>query len=131
MLSKPQHGWTEIVVGDFVGRGSYIQDLPVMLLEMFLRTLRWNIPSEITINEEGSTFRLCAASATTLSIHHSAGETFSFDIDLRILAAELIADLRRDWQDWFVWSHEHDSEFSEKHRCDHLSRLIDTLKRCL
>lgn len=131
MLSKPQHGWTEITIGDFVGRGSYIQDLPTMLLEMFLRTLRWNIPAEITIDEEGSAFKFCAKNANCISIHRDSGEVFYFDIDVRTLAAEFISDLRRDWQDWILWSHEQDPAFSAKHPADQLSRLINTLEQYL
>lgn len=35
MLSKPQFGWTDITIGDWTGKLSYINDVPVVLLNAF------------------------------------------------------------------------------------------------
>ena len=55
MLSKPEHGWTTIQIGGFVGDGSYIQDVPIMCLEAFIRALSYNIPMEIEFIEAHKT----------------------------------------------------------------------------
>lgn len=136
MLSKPQHGWTEITIGCFVGDGSYIQDIPVLLLEAFTKAIRYNIPAEITIDEEGSEFTIQTLRSTTVTTHRSASETYMFAIDVRTLAAELLADLRRDWQDWLTWPPEHDPALLDRRkqltfvtqRADHLARLMNSLE---
>ena len=33
MFTRPKNGWTEIYLEDFEGLGSYIQDIPVMVLD--------------------------------------------------------------------------------------------------
>lgn len=33
MFTRPKNGWTEIHLEDFEGLGSYIQDIPVMVLD--------------------------------------------------------------------------------------------------
>ena len=130
MLSAPCHGWTEITVGDFVGRGSHIQDVPVLLLEAFLRSLRWNIPAEVAIDEEGSTFELHSLDTTVISVRRDSNATYCFNLDAHTLAAELIADLRRDWQGWLLWRGS-DSKTSLERRAAHLNRLIDELEKHL
>lgn len=35
MLSKPQFGWTDITIGDWTGKLSYIDDVPIILLNAF------------------------------------------------------------------------------------------------
>lgn len=39
MLSKPQFGWTDITIGDWTGKLSYIDDVPVVLLNAFYNVL--------------------------------------------------------------------------------------------
>lgn len=131
MLSTPRYGWTEISIGDFRGRGSHIQNIPVLLLEAFLRALRWHIPAEITIDEEGSTFDLCSLYTTTIAVHRGDDELHHFDIDVQALASELIADLRRDWQDWLCWPEGCTPTDSPEHRAAHLTRLINESEKYL
>ena len=33
MFTKPKNGWTDILLDDFEGLGSYIQDVPVEVME--------------------------------------------------------------------------------------------------
>lgn len=101
MLSKPLHGWTDITVGSSVGRGSYIQDLPTLLMEALARVLAYGISSAVEIDEEGSVFKLIFAPDTVSFVRE--GKPAVFAIPARQLARELLADLRRDWEDWLTW----------------------------
>lgn len=137
MLSKPQHGWTEITIGDFTGHGSYIQDLPVMFLEAFLRALHWGTETEITINEEGSSFTVRSLHTTEIAVHREREESFFFDTGVRELAQSLLFDLEHDRPEWLKWPPEC-RRMNEKElrsfcadRNAHLNRLINELKKYL
>ena len=139
MLSKPHHGWTEIVIGSFVGDGSYIQDIPVLLMEAFTSAIRYKTPAEITIDEEGTEFTIQTLDTTMITVDREATETFTFPISVHSLANEFLADLRRDWQDWLAWPPEYDPALLDKRRqhtfidrrADHLTRLMNNLEKAL
>ena len=137
MLSKPSHGWTEITVGNFTGYGSYIQDIPVLLMEALSRVLAYGITSSIDIDEEGTIFSITfAPDSVTLS---RESESAFFPLSARHLAGELLADLRRDWDDWLTWPAECNPnllspcEIQEfrKDRATLLTRLINTVEKLL
>ena len=44
MLGKPHGGWTEIKIGDFIGYGSYLTDIPVDCLNACIFALSNNSP---------------------------------------------------------------------------------------
>lgn len=137
MLSKPLHGWTEITIGNFVGHGSYIQDIPVIFLEAFIRALACNTPAEIVVDEEGSMFTLRSHRSTTISARRAEEEIFFFNIDSVTLAKELLKDLQESWHEWLEWPSEvrlaSEKEKSSylKSRNTQLIRLTHELKKHL
>lgn len=137
MLSKPHHGWLDITIGDFIGRGSYIQDIPVLFLEAFIRALAYNIPATIEIDEEDSSFTIFAHRATTITVCRAEKESRFFDIDVRTLAEELLNDLNEYHDEWLKWPpevphlSERDRSFFLKKRSAQLTRLTNELKKRL
>lgn len=137
MLSKPLYGWTDITVGNFIGRGSHIQDIPILFLEAFLRALAHNIPAEIEVDEEGSTFIMQSYHSTTITAFRNEQETFFIDADATALAAELLNDLRNNWNDWLEWpaeirlSSEKEKPALLKSRNIQLTRLSRELEKYL
>lgn len=135
MLGTPENGWVEIRIGAFSGWGSFIQDMPVLLLESFTRALSCGLPAEIWIDKEGSRFLIRAHCATEIVAYRGTPETFRFATDLRTLARELLCDLDRDWNFWLTWplanrtggmSKSELSDFLNR-RAAHLTRLTQAL----
>lgn len=139
MLSTPEHGWTEIQIGPFTGWGGFIQDVPVLFLEAFIRALSCDLPAEVQIDEEGSAFTVRAHHDTQITAFRDAVETFRCGADVRALAKELLRDLRRDWDLWLTWPlANHPDRLTKAERRDfldrraaHLTRLTQSLAHAL
>ena len=58
MFTRPKNGWTEIHLEDFEGLGSYIQDIPVMVLDRGVQSVQERTPLKLWFDEEGSAFTL-------------------------------------------------------------------------
>ena len=52
MFTRPKNGWTEIHLEDFEGLGSYIQDIPVMVLDRGVQSVQERTPLKLWFDEE-------------------------------------------------------------------------------
>ena len=66
MFTKPKNGWTEIHLEDFEGLGSYIQDIPVMVLDRGVQSVQERTPLKLWFDEEESAFTLTADEETKI-----------------------------------------------------------------
>ena len=53
MLSKPEYGWSNITIRDWSDRCSYIDDIPVMLLDAIYQQLCNNTIQAVGFDAEG------------------------------------------------------------------------------
>ena len=51
MFTRPKNGWTEIHLEDFEGLGSYIQDIPVMVLDRGVQSVQERTPLKLWFDE--------------------------------------------------------------------------------
>ena len=56
MIKNPKHGWCTFSLGTFVGTPSYLTDVPMDLLSVFINYFE-NGYSAVVFNEEGTDFR--------------------------------------------------------------------------
>lgn len=137
MLSCPEHGWTEITIGDFISYASYIQDIPVLFLEAFIRALAYGIPAEIQVDEEGSSFTLRSHHTTTITVHRKPEEIHHFNQNVGTLAQACRNDLLQFWQAWLEWPpeaqllHGKERDVFLENRSAQLTRLIRELDKHL
>ena len=111
MLSKPVHGWSEITIGDWSDRCSYIDDVPFMLLEAIEGSCRANQPVAAKFDAEGWDYIIVFDQFETHIIStapHSlkAQDSYSYhtiEIDRDELAKELISDIRKYIDYWTKW----------------------------
>ena len=135
MLSKPKHGWTDITLGDFIGRGSYLTDIPIDLLNTFINALRDSIPASVFFDEEGSEFTLVSHYNGTYIIveREEKPELISVDIGFIELIKEIINDLESNIDEWANWMCYYDLTEEElaqrenllKSKIEELRNLID------
>ncbi|AMN31145.1 hypothetical protein [Clostridium perfringens] len=45
MLGTPKHGWVDINIGNFEGRGSYLDDVAMNFLNAFISSYTYGIPA--------------------------------------------------------------------------------------
>lgn len=134
MLSKPKYGWTDITLGDFTGRGSYLTDIPIDLLNAFINALRDFIPASVFFNEEGSEFTLVSHYDGTYIIveREDKPELISVDIRFIELIKEVINDIESDikgWADWMCYCDLTVEELAERENL--LKIKIEELKNLL
>lgn len=114
MFSKPIHGWTDITIGDFTGRGSYLTDIPMDVLDAFISSLDCSIPASIYFNEEGSEFILVSHyNSTYIIVEREKTELISIDIDYLELIKEAIKDIEDNLEGWVYWESFYDLDEDE------------------
>ncbi len=108
MFTKPRNGWTDILIGDFEGLGSYIQDVPVEVMEAAIAALKNNISLELHFDEEGSEFTLTSDTETKMVAQGFYGpEEYTEKVDKHTLISEIISDMENYFEDWVEFSEEY------------------------
>lgn len=114
MLAKPNAGWSEITIGNWSDRCSYLDDVPILLLDTMIRLLKNpNKPQLIEFDAEGygyiilfkshEAFVITEKDTTELTqIYLGHGDP----ITVRRLARELAKDIRTELDGWTRWGYE-------------------------
>ena len=98
MFTKPRNGWTDIVLDDFEGLGSYIQDVPVEVMESCISALKHDKPLELHFDEEGSEFTLTADDNTKIVAQGYYGPE---EYEVKRTKLELIREICEDMEEYF------------------------------
>ncbi len=119
MFTKPKNGWTEIHIGDFEGLGSYVQDVPVEVLEASISALKKEESLKLHFDEEGSSFTLTVEDKTVIVADSYYGsEIYEEAISKKELIQEICDDIEAYFSDWAAFSEEYayfeDYEVEEK-----------------
>lgn len=108
MFTKPKNGWTEIHLEDFEGLGSYVQDIPVMVLDKGVRSVRERTPLELWFDEEGSSFTLTADADTGIITEGDFGaEEYHIKCAKLDLIREIKNDIEKYFPDWVTFSEDY------------------------
>jgi len=108
MFTKPRNGWTDIVLDDFEGLGSYIQDVPVEVMEASIAALKKKEPLKLHFDEEGSEFTLTADENTKIVAQGYYGpETYEVKRTKTELIREIFEDMEEYFTDWVEFSEEY------------------------
>lgn len=122
MLKTPQYGWSEITIGDWYDRCSYLDDVPYRLLEAVDFTNRTRRPSAVEFDAEGYEYIIVFDTWETHIIHNTFdGEEYrliTIEIALKDLIRELIADIRRDLKEWSEWGYDISCDEIEERKLD-------------
>ena len=138
MFTKPRNGWTDIVLDDFEGLGSYIQDVPVEVMEASIAALKKDIPLKLHFDEEGSEFTLTADESTKIVAQGYYGpETYEVKMTKTEIIREICDDMEKYFHDWVEFNEDYayfeDDEAEQKQafydeRVIVLKALLEELK---
>lgn len=104
MLTKPSHGWTNIQIGNFSERASYLTDIPNDCLDAFIYALQSGNPAVIFFDAEGWDFHLIASYyCSYIIVDKDEAKVYSFDRTIKELAKELYEDINNNFDDWLNW----------------------------
>lgn len=93
MFTRPKNGWTEIHLEDFEGLGSYIQDIPVMVLDRGVQSVQERTPLklETKIVTEGE----------------FGAEEYNIKCSKLDLIREIKNDIEKYFSDWVTFSEDY------------------------
>lgn len=118
MLSKPSAGWTQISLGEWSDRGSYLDDIPMMFLDGLINH-RYDCFC-LKFDAEGWDYFIVIDDYRiyVIDYDHETGEEklYNIDSDKDELAKEVIADIESDIEGWAYWFGYYDEE--EKAECE-------------
>lgn len=131
MLDKPEHGWSRITIGDWSERCSYLDDVPIELLNAFISTISYKTPSFVRFDAEGWEY-LIVFSVNSVEIfteepndgyYNSPIYRYKYvPIELKELASELLSDIRQNLGAWGLW----DTNISDKGFCEWTRAVRET-----
>lgn len=132
MIKDLGAGWCGFTIGDFHGTPSYITNVPVDLLQVFLdyktkgQGIAW-------FDEEGTEFTLVLNPYSIFVIaenEEGEGKLYNFsELNIDNLIKELIQDVKSNLVGWSIFYCSCDDEEEIKVNREHIRNLICQLKR--
>lgn len=117
MITNNGHGWGTFKLGNFTGRLSYIEDVPVDLLQAFID---WHDKGSgcAWIDEEGTGFTLVLTQYSAYVIVERGGVELIDLSELKIeeIEKELIDDIESDFEGWVKFMPSDDIDDVMNHR---------------
>ena len=108
MFTRPKNGWTEIHLEDFEGLGSYVQDIPVMVLDRGVQSVQERTPLKLRFDEEESAFTLTAEEKKkTVTEGEFGAEEYNIKCSKLDLIREIKNDIEKYFSDWVTFSEEY------------------------
>lgn len=132
MLKEPKHGWSQITIGNWSDRCSYLDDVPFLLLEGVEGVCRTGNPVAAKFDAEGWEYLIVFdVYETHIITETDNGYTLTTeDVRIKNLVEELVADIRRDLKAWSCWTDYGDMSDDEKsEREKDLAVLCDILEK--
>lgn len=135
MLSKPFAGWSHITIGNWSDKCSYIDDVPVMLLDAVYQQLRNNTPQAVEFDVEGYEYIIIFDEFYTHIITYKDDIIYkTIEVDIEVIAKELVNDIQDDLELWISWDYKPLSKTQERSRkmilngfCYQIKELIGIL----
>lgn len=138
MLSKPVHGWSDITIGDWSDRCSYIDDVPFMLLEAIEESCRVNKPVAVKFDAEGWDYiivfdqfetHIITTNPNDIDTYFGNFDYHTIEVDRDELAKELISDIRKYIDHWTKWDGYCENAAYVEERKKDLLALCDVIEK--
>lgn len=107
MLSKPQFGWTDITIGDWTGKLSYIDDVPIVLLNAFYNVFSNQKPEVVCFDAEGINYWIVFDLSDTIIITEDENCQYSVsrqNVGVRKLGMQMWNDIYWELKCWAYWA---------------------------
>lgn len=116
MLGKPDIGWSDIKIGEFNSRISYLTDVPFDCLNASISALKYNIPVAIKFDAEGWEFTVVSTyDNTSIIIDDENGEMklITADISKIDFIKNIVYDIESNIDEWSIWDIYHQCEYEK------------------
>lgn len=106
VLAPPEAGWSELYIGDWSDRVSYLDDVPMMLLKAFRDYYDRNVHTTpaVTFDAEGWEFTVVLNPGTVHIIEmKDEAELTTIEVNMAALATQLANDILENIDGWTNW----------------------------
>ena len=133
MFTKPQYGWTNLQIGDFTERVSYLTDISNDCLDAFIYALHTGNPAVIFFDAEWWDFHLIASYyCSYVIVDKDKAEVYTIEKTIKELAKDLYDDINNNFDDWLNWDMDEDETDEERERNKRgLRKKLSDLELCL
>lgn len=134
MLSKPQFGWTDITIGDWTGKLSYIDDVPVVLLNAFYNVFSNQKPEVVCCDAEGMNYWIVFDLSDTIIITEDENCQYSVsrqNVGVRELGMQMWNDIYRELKDWAYWAIDDNNAKDYEEREELLYNKLQQLRKAI
>lgn len=107
MLSKPEHGWVEVKLGNFKGLASYITDIPNDCLDAFIYSLENKVPATMYFDGEGWNFHMLSpwyCPYTYILVEKECLKVHTVEANCEELAKKIVKNIEEHLDDWAKWN---------------------------
>ena len=126
MLSTPEAGWCNLTIGLWSDRCSYLDDVPVKLLNIFLVLYKDGILHICDFDAEGwENHIVFNKMITEITSNKDNGYDTTIYISSEVLAKELISDIRRDIDKWVIWDFNSDNDLTDEQKEKRKQKLLN------
>jgi len=124
MFTIPKHGWTNLQIGDFTERASYLTDIPNDCLDAFTYALKNNKPVVVFFDAEGWDFHLIASYYQSyIIIDKDDTKVYVIEKNIKELAKELYNDINNNFDGWLNWDFYDTVEEREENKINIMTKL--------
>ena len=106
VLAPPEAGWSELHIGDWSDRVSYLDDVPMILLKAFRDYYDRNVHTTpaVTFDAEGWEFTVVFNPGTVHIIEmKDEAELTTIEVNMAALATQLANDILENLDGWTNW----------------------------
>ncbi len=116
MLSNPGCGWSDITIGEWSDRCSYLDDVPFGILKGLEESCRTHNPVAVKLDAEGWEYIIVFNEQETHIITDKNGDyaLTTVEIGSDELAKQAVSDILRDIDGWSAWIDYGDMSDDEK-----------------
>lgn len=134
MLSKPQFGWTDIAIGDWTGKLSYIDDVPVVLLNAFYNVFHNQKPEVVCFDAESMNYWIVFDLSDTIIITEDGNCQYSVsrqNVGVRELGMQMWNDIACKPKDWARWAIDDNNAKDYEERQELLYNKLQRLREAI
>lgn len=131
MLSKPQFGWTDITIGDWTGKLSYIDDVPIVLLNAFYNVFSNQKPEVVCFDTEGINYWIVFDLFDTIIVTEDENRQYSVshqNTGVRNLGMQMWNDIVYEMECWVRWAIDDNNAKDYEERNELLHSKLKQLK---
>lgn len=134
MLSKLQFGWTDITIGDWTGKLSYIDDVPGVLLNAFYNVFSNQKPEVVCFDAEGMNYWIVFDLLDTIIITEDENCQYSVsrqNVGVRELGMQMWNDIYWELKDWAYWVIDDNNAKDYEERKELLYNKLQQLRKAI